>query len=83
MLEGAPTVTKLFADGGFQGPNLRGALKDLAVADLIEVVGKPKGIRALTVLYPRWVVERSFAWMYRYRRLAKDFERTIEAPLYG
>ena len=81
MLEGAPTVTKLFADGGHQGPKLRGVLKDLAIADLIEVVGKPKGIRAFTVLCRRWVVERSFAWMGRCCRLAKDFERTIEISL--
>ena len=49
-LEGAPTVTKLFTDGGYQGPKLRRVLKRLAVANLIDVVEKPKGIRAFTVL---------------------------------
>ena len=73
------TVTKLFAGGGYQGPKLRGVLKDRAVADRIEIVGKPKGIEAFTVLYRRWVVKRSFAWMGRCRCLAKDFKRTIDS----
>ena len=40
-----------------------------------------KGIKAFTVLYRRWVIERSFTWMGRCRRLAKDFELTIEISL--
>ena len=63
MLEGTPTVTKRVADDGYHVPKLRGVLKDRAVANLIEVVGKPKGIKVFTVLYQRWVVERSFAWL--------------------
>ena len=51
MLEGAPTFAKLFSDGRYQGPKLRGVLKDRAVSDMIEIVGKPKGIKAFTVLY--------------------------------
>ena len=39
MLEGASMVTKLFADSGYQGPKLCRVLKDLAIADLIKVVG--------------------------------------------
>ena len=81
MLEVAPTVEKLFADGAYQGPKLRGMLKELAIADLIEIVEKPKDIKEFTVLYRRWVVERSFAWLNRCRRLAKDFERTIESSV--
>ena len=46
------------------------------VSELIEIVEKPKQISGFTVLYRRWVVERTFAWMGRCRRLAKDFERT-------
>ena len=81
MLEVAPTVEKLFADGGYQGPKLRGMLEERAVADLIEIVEKPKGVKEFTVLYRRWVVERSFAWLGRCRRLAKDFERTIRSAV--
>ena len=72
----APQVSKLFADGGYAGPKLRDALSELGVSELIEIVEKPKQISGFTVLYRRWVVERTFAWMGRCRRLAKDFERT-------
>jgi putative transposase len=45
-----------------------------------------KGHREFTVIPRRWVVERAFAWLGRYRRLAKDFERlaeTTEALVYA
>ena len=81
MLEKAPTVTRLWADGGYQGPKLEQALAELGIGTLIEIVEKPKGIKEFTVLYRRWVVERTFAWMSRCRRLAKDFERTLASSL--
>ena len=81
LLERAPSVRKLFADGGYQGPKLRQALEEMGLSDLIEIVQKPKGVKGFTVLYRRWVVERTFAWLNRCRRLAKDFERTIESSL--
>ena len=77
----APQVSRLFADGGYAGPRLRDALADLGISELIEIVEKPKHIREFTVLYRRWVVERTFAWMGRCRRLAKDFERTETSSL--
>ena len=81
MLEKAPTVTRLWADGGYQGPKLAKALADLGLADLLEIVQKPKDLHHFTVLYRRWVVERTFAWMSRCRRLAKDFERSVSSSL--
>ncbi len=71
MLEVAPTVEKLFADGAYQGPKLRGMLQERAVADLIEIVEKPKGIKEFTVLYRRWVVERTLC-RYRHGVLNAD-----------
>lgn len=81
LREKAPTVTKLWADGGYQGPKLAAKLADLGLADRLEIVEKPKDSKGFTVLYRRWVVERTFAWMSRCRRLAKDFERTLESSL--
>ena len=81
MLEKAPQVTKLWADGGHAGPKLKEALKDRGLGSIIEIVQKPKETRGFTVLYRRWVVERTFAWMSRCRRLAKDFERTLASSL--
>ena len=53
----------------------------MGVSELIEIVEKPKDAKEFTVLYRRWVVERSFSWMGRCRRLAKDFERTVDSSL--
>ena len=81
LLEVAASVKKLFADSGYAGPKLQEALQDLGVSELIEIVPKPKGAKGFTVLYRRWVVERTFAWMGRCRRLAKDVERTLASSL--
>ena len=43
----------------------------------IEIVERPAGVKGFQLLPRRWVVERSFAWLGRNRRLAKDFEATI------
>lgn len=45
----------------------------------LEVVGRPPGARGFQVLPHRWVVERTFGWFGRYRRLARDYEHTIAA----
>ena len=79
MLEKAPTVIKLWADGGYQGPKL--ARQEIKLADLVEIVNKLKESKGFTVIPRRWVVEQTFAWMSRCRRLAKDFERTLESSL--
>ena len=44
-----------------------------------EIVERPPGVRGFQLLPRRWVVERTFAWLGRCRRLAKDFEGTIES----
>ena len=79
MHEKAPRVTKLWADGGYAGPKLKEALKERGLDSIIEIVEKPKERKGFTLLQRCWVVERSFAWMSRCRRLAKDFERTQES----
>ncbi len=81
LLAKSPTVKKLFADGGYAGPKLAGRLKKLGLSDLLEIVVKPKGKQGFTVLSRRWVVERTFAWLGRCRRLAKDFERTVASSV--
>ena len=51
---------------------LQDALKELGVSELIEIVPKPKGAKGFYSLVTSvWVVERTFAWMGRCRRLAK------------
>ena len=47
MLEMAPEVAKLWADGGYQGPKLASRLAELGVGDMLEIVEKPQGIQGL------------------------------------
>jgi len=44
----------------------------------LEVVKLPTAKHGFVLLPRRWVVERSFAWMARFRRLARDYERLAE-----
>ena len=71
-----PQLRHVFADGGYAGPKLRGALAERA-GWTIEIVKRSGTVKGFEVLPRRWVVERSFAWLGRCRRLAKDWERTI------
>ena len=66
-------LRKIWADGGYAG-QLQEWFKALCVgrAAEIEIVKKPK--EGFHILPKRWVVERTFAWLGRYRRLAKDYE---------
>ena len=79
-----PWLRHIFADGGYAGPKLRGALKKIGDWAM-EIVKRSDTAKGFEIIPRRWVVERTFAWLNRNRRLAKDFERTIasaEAWLY-
>jgi len=71
-----PWLRHVFADGGYAGPKLRGALKKIG-RWTIEIVKRSNTAEGFEVLPRRWVVERTFAWLGRCRRLAKDWEKTI------
>ena len=68
------TVKKIWADGTYMGEELAQWVKAQFQCDL-EVVNKKTG-KGFQVLPRRWVVERTFAWIGRSRRLSKDYERT-------
>lgn len=69
-----PFLLKLYADGGYQGPLFRAAVKKLMKQVNVEIVKRSDVVRGFVVLPKRWVVERTFAWFGRCRRLAKDWE---------
>ena len=69
-----PFLTKVFADGGYQGPVFARAAAKAMPGLSVEIVKRSDTARGFEVLPKRWVVERSFGWFGRYRRLAKDFE---------
>ena len=73
-----PWLRHVFADGGYAGDKLRGVLAGLGKWTL-EIIKRSDRAKGFEILPRRWVVERTFAWIGRCRRLAKDFETTIES----
>lgn len=65
-----------FVDQGYTGDEPAMASAEQGV--VLEVVKLPDAKRGFVLLPRRWVVERSFAWLTRFRRLARDFERLPE-----
>lgn len=71
-----PRLRHIFADRGYRGDQLLKGLADTGEWT-IEIVKRPDGVKGFVLLPRRWVVERTFAWLGRCRRLSKDFEATI------
>lgn len=69
-----PFLLKLFADGGYQGEQFQTGLKAALRQVQVEIVKRPNQAKGFVVLPRRRVVERTFAWLGRCRRLAKDWE---------
>ena len=70
------SVKVAFVDQGYTGDEAAAAAKEHGIR--LEVVKLPEAKRGFVLLPRRWVVERSFAWMARFRRLARDYERLAE-----
>jgi transposase len=69
----------IWADGGYRG--YRGELIEWVKRTLgwqLEIVAKVEGQRGFVALPRRWVVERTFAWLNRNRRLSKDYKRLAQ-----
>jgi transposase len=73
-------VQLAYVDQGYTGEQALEAAQEHGVD--LEVVKLPEAKRGFVLLPRRWVVERSFGWMARFRRLAKDYER-LTATLRG
>ena len=75
-----PWLRHVFADGGYAGEKLATALARLGQWT-IEIVRRLEATGGFQLLKRRWVVERTLAWLNRNRRLAKDFEASVESAV--
>lgn len=78
-----PTLTKIVGDGGYGGDGDGDGGEKLAAAIehidglVVEIVRRSDTAHGFAVVPKRWTVERTFAWLGRCRRLAKDWETSI------
>ena len=71
-----PFIERVFADASYRGKRIA-----TATSITVEIVTGPPNQRGFIVQKRRWVVERTFAWIGRNRRLAKDYERMASTAL--
>ncbi|HEV8544083.1 MAG TPA: transposase [Verrucomicrobiae bacterium] len=66
----------LRVDGGYSGPDFAQRVRGLRPKLAVEVVKRCDQTRGFKILPRRWVVERTFGWLMRHRRLVRDYEQT-------
>jgi transposase len=71
-----PWLRHVFADGGYAGHKLKDALAQMGKWT-VEIIKRSDAAKGFVLLPRRWVVERTFAWLGRCRRLAKDWETSL------
>ncbi len=69
----------LWVDGGFSGELFAQWVQSIRPKINVEVVERPDSVKGFRVLSRRWVVERTFGWLMRSRRLVRDYESTPES----
>lgn len=78
-------LKKLWVDGGYSGPKFRQSVQQICGEQVdVEVIGRQGS--GFEVLPQRWIVERTFGWLNRFRRLSKDYElysEVSEVMIYG
>lgn len=76
---GLQEVQNVLVDGGYSGENFANAVKDLIGAQV--EVAKRNELNKFAVMPKRWIVERSFGWLEKCRRLWKNCERKLNTSL--
>jgi putative transposase len=78
--EAFPRLEALFADNKYHNHDFRAWLKDHSKGKWrLEISSRPAGAEGFHPLRIRWVVERTFAWIGRYRRNSKDYEKRTDS----
>ena len=73
-------LERLFADGAYSGNETATAAKRIGKV-VLEIVKRSGAAKGFVVVAKRWIVERTFGWLGRCRRLAKDFENLTRTQL--
>jgi putative transposase len=68
-------IKVIFADAAYGRSNLPAYTKEI-YGWILQTILRPVGLKRFVVLPKRWIVERTFAWLARYRRHSKDYEKT-------
>ena len=68
---------KVFADGSYKG-SFEQFISDLLGAE-VEISSRPPSVKGFVPIKIRWVVERTFGWFNFFRRLSKDYEKTVQS----
>jgi len=77
-LQGAfPRLQLIWADGGYAGQLI--AWVAAFGGWVLEIVKRSDDVKGFVVLPRRWVVERTFGWLMKFRRLSKDYEETTQS----
>ena len=69
-----PRLRKILADGGYRGDGLKEKVRTMLSCELEVVLRPDESPKKFNVIPLRWIVERSFAWLYNFRRIALDYE---------
>jgi putative transposase len=78
LFKAVPTVRRIWADQGYQGEELATWVKGTFGCELEIIKRTTKGFQVLPC---RWVVERTFAWLSRYRRLVRVYEKRVASSI--
>jgi putative transposase len=76
-----PRLKKIWADGAYTGEKLAGWCKEQGrwELEIVERSSSSTDTEGFAVLPRRWIVERTFGWLIRNRRLSKDYERKVQS----
>lgn len=72
------SVKKIWADGGYRGDDFLNWVQEV-LQSALEITTRPPNANGFVVVPVRWVVERTLAWLGRYRRLSKDYEHCTKS----
>lgn len=74
--KGFTRLKLIWADGGYAGKLIEWTREN--IHRKLEIVKRSDDVKGFVVLPKRWIVERTFGWLGRYRRLSKDYEQLTE-----